>query len=85
MSRFTDQLYRTWLGQNGYSGPHRSTRGGMGGVPPMSNQQRPITAEKESRGRAAANDDSYSRPDKQGFGYVDNIIKNDPSSFFKSE
>lgn len=34
MSRFTDQMYRRWLGQNGSQGPRRQLRGGMGGMPP---------------------------------------------------
>ena len=85
MSRFTDQLYRTWLGQNGYAGPRRRALGGMGGVPPMTNQQPTITSNDKSRSRAAANDDTYSRPDKQDVDYVDNIIKTTQKSLFKDE
>lgn len=85
MSRFTDQLYRTWLGQNGYAGPRRRTPGGMGGVPPMTSQQPSIAAGDRPRSSAAANDDAYSRPDKQDCDYVDNIIKTDQKSFFKDK
>ena len=59
--------------------------GGMGGVPPMPNQQRPITTGDKPRSRAAANDDSYSRPDKQDCGYVDNIIKTTQISLFEDK
>lgn len=68
MSRFTDQMYRAWMSQNGSQGPRR--RRGMGGVPPM------VTAAstsppRPSRSTLAANDESYSRPDKQDGDYVD--------------
>lgn len=85
MSRFTDQLYRTWLGQNGYAGPRRSTLGGMGGVPPMTNQQPSITTGDKPRCSAAANDDTYSRPDKRDCDYVDNIIEIAQKSLFEDK
>ena len=83
MSRFTDGMYRRWMGQNGYTGPRRRP-GGMGGVPPMVTAA-PAPAPGYSRGDAAANDGTYSRPDKQAVDYVDNSIKGAPPSFFKSE
>lgn len=70
MSRLTDQMYRHWLGQNGSAGPRRRPSGGMGGVPPMVTAA-PAPAPGPSRGAAAANDDTYSRPDKQAVDYVD--------------
>lgn len=70
MSRFTDSMYRRWLTQNGFSGPRRRPSGGMGGVPPMATGT-PTPAPGLSRGADAANDDAYSRPDKQGVDYVD--------------
>jgi hypothetical protein len=84
MSRFTDQLYRHWLGQNGSPGPRRCPRGGMGGMPPMV-ATTPASAPGNSRGAPAANDEAYSRLDKQGCDYVDNIIKSVPAPFFKGE
>ena len=50
------------------------TIGGMGGVPPMGTAAA-APAPVPSRGAAAANDDSYSRHEKQDSGlsdYVDN-------------
>lgn len=84
MSRFTDQMYRRWLGQNGSQGPRRRPAGGMGGVPPMATGT-PAPALGRSRGAPAANDDAYSRPVKQDVDYVDNIIKSAPPSFFNGE
>ena len=72
MSRFTDALYRHWRGQNGAVGPRRRRAGGMGGVPPMGTA---APAPGSSRGATAANDDSYSRHEKQdswASDYVDN-------------
>lgn len=69
MSRFTDQMYCHWLGQNGSISPRRRPSGGMGGVPPMVTAA-PAPALGYSRGAAAANDDTYSRPDKQAADYV---------------
>lgn len=74
MSRFTDSLYRRWMAQNGSTGPRRRPAGGMGGLPPMGTAA-PAPAPGPSRGATAANDDSYSRHEKQDFGlsdYVDN-------------
>lgn len=73
MSRFTDQIYRHWMGRNGSTGPRRRPSGGMGGVPPMV-AAAPARALGYSRGAAAANDDTYSRPDKQDVDYVDKSI-----------
>lgn len=70
MTRFTDRMYRYWLGQNGSVGPRRRPTGGMGGVPPMVTAA-PASAHGYSRGAAAANDDTYSRPGKQAVDYVD--------------
>lgn len=70
MSRFTDQMYRRWLGQNGSQGPRRRPAGGMGGMPPMVTAAA-APAPGYSRGAAAANDESPSRPDKQDLDYVD--------------
>ena len=75
MSRFTDALYRQWTAQNGSTGPRRRPAGGMGGVPPMVTAA-PAPASGPSRGAAAANDDTYSRHEKQDSGvsdYVDNL------------
>lgn len=72
MSRFTDSLYRRWMAQNGSTGPRRRPSGGMGGVPPMVTTA-PAPAPVPSRGAAAANDDTYSRPDKQDGDYVDKL------------
>jgi hypothetical protein len=74
MSRFTDQMYRHWLGQNGSTGPRRRPSGGMGGVPPMVTTA-PAPAPSSSRSAAAANDESYSRPEKPAFGAVDYVDK----------
>lgn len=71
MSRFTDALYCQWLAQNGFSGSRRRISGGMGGMPPMVTGTS-ASAPGYSRGAAAANDDAYSRPDKQEADYVDN-------------
>ncbi len=84
MSRFTDDLYRSWLARNGSYVPRRSPNRGMGGVPPMGTRT-PAPALGRSRGAPAANDDAYSRPVKQDVDYVDNIIENPSPSFFKSE
>jgi hypothetical protein len=72
MSRFTEALYRQWMAQNGSVGPRRRPAGGMGGVPPMGTAAS-APALGPSRGAAAANDDTYSRPEKQGCDYVDNL------------
>lgn len=72
MSRFTDALYRHWMGQNGSVVPRRRAAGGMGGVPPMGTAA-PAPAPVPSRGAAAANDDTYSRPAKQDGDYVDKL------------
>lgn len=80
MSRFTDDIYRHWLRQNGSPLPRRAS-GGMGGAPPMvTPASKP--APSNSREMLAANDESYSRPDKRVMNYVDNIIKDPPTSFF---
>lgn len=74
MSRFTDSLYRRWMTQNGSVSPRRRPAGGMGGMPPMGTAAA-APAPVPSRGAAAANDDSYSRHEKQDSGlsdYVDN-------------
>jgi hypothetical protein len=74
MSRFTDDLYRQWLGRNGSYNHRRRPAGGMGGVPPMVTAA-PAPAPGPSRGATAANDQSYSRHEKQDSGasdYVDN-------------
>jgi hypothetical protein len=74
MSRFTDSLYRQWMAQNGSTGPRRRPAGGMGGMPPMGTAAA-APAPVPSRGAPAANDDSYSRHEKQDSGlsdYVDN-------------
>ena len=74
MSRFTDALYRHWMGQNGAVGPRRRRAGGMGGVPPMVTAA-PAPVPGSSRGVTAANDESYSRHEKQdswALDYVDN-------------
>lgn len=70
MSRFTDALYRQWLAQNASSVRCRRPAGGMGGMPPMVTGAS-ASAPGYSRGAAAANDDAYSRPDKQEADYVD--------------
>jgi len=73
MSRFTDSLYRRWMAQNGAIGPRRRPAGGMGGVPPMGTAA-PVPPPRSSRGPVAANDDSYSRPEKpasKSSDYVD--------------
>lgn len=70
MSRFTDTLYRRWMAQHGSTGSRRRPSGGMGGMPPMGTA--PSTpAPGYSRGASAANDEAYSRPDKQEADYVD--------------
>lgn len=74
MSRFTDQMYRNWLGQNGSFAPRRRPAGGMGGVPPMVTAA-PAPTPGYLRGMAAANDESTSRPDKQDVDYVDKSKK----------
>ena len=56
----------------------------MGGMPPMVTGTS-ASAPGYSRGAAAANDDAYSRPDKQDVDYVDNIIKTTQKSLFKDE
>ena len=70
MSRFTDQIYRHWLTQNGGVHHRRRPVGGMGGMPPMVTAA-PALALGYSRGMAAANDETYSRPGKQDVDYVD--------------
>lgn len=80
MSRFTDDLYRSWLARNGSHAPRRSPSRGMGGVPPMVTGAF-ASAPGYSRGAAVANDDAYSRPGKQDADYVDNIIESAPPSF----
>lgn len=84
MSRFTDDLYRSWLARNGSYAPRRSPSRGMGGVPPMTTGT-PTSAPGRSRGAPAANDDAYSRPGKQDDDYVDNIIESAPPSFFNGK
>ncbi|WP_336693627.1 hypothetical protein [Delftia acidovorans] len=84
MSRFTDDLYRRWLGKNSYTGPCRSL-GGMGGVPPMPNQQPSIKPIPDPRGNPTANDESCSCPEKQKSDYVDNVVQITASSFFKGK
>lgn len=74
MSRITDSLYRHWMAQNGSAGPRRRPSGGMGGVPPMVTAA-PAPAPVLPRGAAAANDESYSRPDKPVSGAVDYVDK----------
>jgi len=74
MSRFTDSLYRQWMAQKGSTGPRRRSAGGMGGMPPMG-PAAAAPAPVPPRGAPAANDDSYSRHEKQDSGlsdYVDN-------------
>lgn len=74
MSRVTDEMYRQWLGRNGSYSPRRRPAGGMGGVPPMVTAAS-APAPVPSRGAAAANDESYSRHEKQDSlvsDYVDN-------------
>jgi len=72
VSRFTDTLYRRWMAQNGSVGPRRRLSGGMGAVAPMVTTA-PAPAPVPSRGAVAANDDTYSRPDKQDGDYVDKL------------
>ena len=75
MSRFTDDMYRQWLRRNGSYSPRRRPSGGMGGVPPMVTAA-PAPAPVPSRDATAANDESYSRHEKQDSGasdYVDNL------------
>lgn len=72
MSRFTDTLYRRWMAQNGSTGSRRRPSGGMGAVAPMVTTAL-APAPCPSRGAAAANDDTYSRPDKQDCDYVDKL------------
>ena len=63
MSRFTDDLYRQWLGRNGSYVPRRPPSGGMGAVAPMVTAAS-APAPGPSRGAAAANDDAYPRLEK---------------------
>lgn len=74
MSRFTDDLYRHWLGQNGSYVPRRRLAGGMGAVAPMVTAA-PAPALGPSRGAASANDATYSRPEKPVFRASDYVDK----------
>lgn len=74
MSRHTNDIYRRWLAQNGSTNPVRRRLGGMGGMPPMANERRSNYPPGDPRALPAANDQSYSRPEKRD--YVDNVEKN---------
>ena len=82
MSRFTDDLYRSWLARNGSYAPRRSPSRGMGGVPPMVTAA-PAPAPGHSRGTPPANDDAYSRPGK--LRAVDYVNKSESDPFFKPD
>lgn len=64
MSAFTDRLYRAWEVQNGYSGPRVRGLRGMGGVPPMMTQSKPICPAPSRTGSMCAKD-ATPRPEKQ--------------------
>lgn len=63
MSAFTDRLYRAWSLQNGYIGPRFRGQRGIGGVPLMVTQHRPVSPAPSRTGLPRAND-AASRPDK---------------------
>lgn len=74
MSRFTDDMYRQWLGRNGSYSPRRPPARGMGGMPPMVTAA-PAPAPIPSRDAASMDGQSSSRHEKQGSllsDYVDN-------------
>ena len=80
MSRFPCDPYRFWLRKSPQVGSSEPS-GGMGGMPPMVTLALD-SEQSNSREALAANDESYSRPDKRMLNYVDNIIKDPPTSFF---
>lgn len=67
MSRFTDELYGGWLGQNGVQS--QQTRGGMGGMPPMVTTAR-VRAPGNTRSAALNEALTPPRHDKQSKDYV---------------